>query len=304
MSITKVALATAFLLASAASQTSVALAQTLAQPATPPQPLSESVPSDLPRVARPLHYPIAIEPDAAKLTFTGQSTAEIEVFAVTSELVLHAVELKIAKAMLIPAGGGVAIPLKIALDDEKQLARFTAPSRVAPGRYTLTTDYSGTINTQANGLFALDYNDVTTGQPRRGLFTQFEAPDARRFAPLFDEPSYKATFDLSAIIPAVQMAVSNMPIAHEDPLGDGRKRVTFATSPKMSSYLLFFGVGDFERIARKASNGTEVGVVGVAGRLSPLRRWDQRPGRARPQRPAVDHPRADGVPRRGAGAAG
>ncbi|QGN56418.1 M1 family peptidase [Novosphingobium sp. Gsoil 351] len=238
-----------------------------AQPATPPQPLAKSVPSDLPRTARPLHYAIAIEPDAANLTFAGQSSAEIEVFAETSELLLHAVDLKIAEARLVPAAGGVAIPLKIALDEGNQLARFAAPSPITPGRYTLTTRYSGTIYTQANGLFALDYNDTATGQPRRGLFTQFEAPDARRFAPLFDEPSYKATFDLSAIVPAAQMAVSNMPVAREEQLSGGRKRVTFATSPKMSSYLLFFGTGDFERIARKASNGTEVGVVVPRGKI-------------------------------------
>ena len=268
MTIGKVALATALLLAGTAVPAAAQIAREAQPPVEAPAPLPDSVPSDLPRTARPFHYTIAIEPDAAKLTFTGQSSVEIEVFAVTSELVLHAVELKIAKAMLIPAGGGVAIPLKIVLDDDKQLARFTAPSRVAPGRYTLTTDYSGTINTQANGLFALDYNDTASGQPRRGLFTQFEAPDARRFAPMFDEPSYKATFDLSAIVPAAQMAVSNMPIVHEDPLSGGRKRVTFATSPKMSSYLLFFGLGDFERIARKASNGTEVGVVVPRGKTA------------------------------------
>ena len=175
MSINKVALATALLLASTASQTSVALAQS----APPAQPLSESVPSDLPRTARPLHYTIAIEPDAAKLTFAGQSSAEIEVFAATSELVLHAVDLKIAEARLVPATGGAAIPLSISLDEDKQLVRFTAPSRIAPGRYTLTTRYFGTINTQANGLFALDYNDAATGEPRRGLFTQFHAPHNR-----------------------------------------------------------------------------------------------------------------------------
>ena len=253
MSMTRVALAAALLLATSALAPAIA-----AQDAGSLQPLADSVPSDLPRDARPLHYTIAIEPDAAKLTFTGTSSAQIEVFTATSQLSLHAVDLKIAEANLVPAAGGASIPLRIALDEDKQLARFTAPSRIAPGRYTLTTRYTGTINTQSNGLFALDYNDAATGQPRRGLFTQFEAPDARRFAPLFDEPSYKATFDLSAIVPAAQMAISNMPIAREDPLDGGRKRVTFATSPKMSSYLLFFGLGDFERIARKASNGTEV----------------------------------------------
>ena len=162
MSINKVALATALLLASTTSLASISIAQ----PATPPQPLSESVPSDLPRTARPLHYTIAIEPDAAKLTFTGQSSAEIEVSAATSELVLRAVDLKIAEARLVPAAGGTAIPLKISLDEDKQFARFVAPNRIAPGRYTLTTRYTGTINTQANGLFALDYNDTATGEPR------------------------------------------------------------------------------------------------------------------------------------------
>ena len=124
----------------------------------------------------------------------------------------------------------------------------SAPEPIAPGTYRLEFHYSGKINTQATGLFALDYPDKRTGETVRGLFTQFEAPDARRFAPMFDEPSYKATFDLSAIVPANQMAVGNMPIAREEALPDGRKRVTFATTPTMSSYLLFFAVGDFERL--------------------------------------------------------
>lgn len=264
MSKAKVALATALLLAGTAALVPAVGAQPTARPA----PLAETVPSDLPRGARPLHYTIAIEPDAAKLTFSGRSTAEIEIFAAGRELVLHANELSITGATLTPAGGGTAIPLEIAIEADKQLVRFTSATAIAPGRYTLSTTYSGKINTQANGLFALDYNDAATGEPRRGLFTQFEAPDARRFAPMFDEPSYKATFDLSAIVPAAQMAVSNMPIAREEPLDGGRKRVTFATSPKMSSYLLFFGLGDFERIAKKASDGTEVGVVLPRGKAA------------------------------------
>ena len=264
MSMTRMALATALLLAGTAALAPSARALA----ALPVQPLAETVPSDLPRTARPLHYTIAIEPDAAKLTFNGNSTAEIEVFAATPELVLHASDLAISEASLMPVGSGAAFPLKIALDADKQLVRFTAAKPIAPGRYRLTTRYEGKISTQANGLFALDYNDTATSQPRRGLFTQFEAPDARRFAPMFDEPSYKATFDLSAIVPAAQMAVSNMPIAREEPLSGARKRVTFATSPKMSSYLLFFGLGDFERIAKKASDGTEVGVVLPRGKAA------------------------------------
>jgi aminopeptidase N len=110
-----------------------------------------------------------------------------------------------------------------------RLTRARGRSRRA--RYRLVLRYSGKINTQATGLFALDYPDKRTGETVRGLFTQFEAPDARRFAPMFDEPSYKATFDLSAIVPASQLAVSNMPIAREEALDGGRKRVTVRDHP-------------------------------------------------------------------------
>ena len=234
-----------------------------------PAPLPAEVTSDLPRTAAPSHYAIEIEPDAGALTFAGRSSVDLQVFAATRELVLHANDLKIAEATLAPLmGDGAIIPLKIALDADKQLARFTAAAPIAPGRYRLATRYTGTIDTQANGLFALDYADAATGEPRRGLFTQFEAPDARRFAPMFDEPSYKATFDLSAIVPAGQRAVGNMPVAREEALSGGRKKVTFATSPKMSSYLLFFGLGDFERIAKPTGGGVEVGVVVPRGKTA------------------------------------
>ncbi|MBC7158440.1 MAG: M1 family metallopeptidase [Porphyrobacter sp.] len=233
-------------------------------------PLPPSVPSDLPRTARPLHYAIHVVPDAAKLTFSGSETIDLEVFEQTDALVLHAVDLAIAEARLSPAGtvgqgaGGGAV-LSARMDPDRQTVSLSAPGPIAPGRYRLALSYTGIINTQANGLFALDYPDKRTGETKRGLFTQFEAPDARRFAPMFDEPSYKATFDLAATVPAGQMAVSNMPVASEQVLGDGTKRVTFATTPKMSSYLLFFGLGEFERVSKPATGGVEVGIVAPAG---------------------------------------
>ncbi len=144
--------------------------------------------------------------------------------------------------------------------------RLTAPQPLEPGPHRIELSYTGKINTQATGLFALDYPDKRTGETVRGLFTQFEAPDGRRFAPMFDEPSYKATFDLTAIVPARQMAVSNMPIAEEAVFAGGdRKRVRFATTPKMSSYLLFFAVGDFERLSTKGPGGVDVGIVSPVG---------------------------------------
>jgi aminopeptidase N len=242
-------------------------AASLAQaPALTTAPLPESVPSDLPRTARPLHYRIEVVPDAANLVFSGTSSIDIEVFERTEALTLHANELTFRSARLFPAGGtGEGIRLEPEVDAETQTVRLKAPGPIAPGKYRVDFAYTGKIQTQATGLFALDYPDKRTGETVRGLFTQFEAPDARRFAPMFDEPSYKATFDLSAVVPASQMAVGNMPVVREEALGGDRKRVTFQTSPKMSSYLLFFALGDFERLSTKGPGGVDVGIVSPTG---------------------------------------
>jgi aminopeptidase N len=240
---------------SIAAVSAPAFAQSSANPSA-----AAGVHTDLPRVAHPSHYTIAITPDAANLKFNGQSSVDLEVTEAKPFLTLHALDLNISAATLTPVGG-TAMPVTITMDTASQTARFTAAQPLSPGKYRLDTTYTGIINTQANGLFALDYPDKVTGKDVRGLFTQFEAPDARRFAPMFDEPIYKATFDLSAVVPAGQMAIGNMPVAKEEPLDGGLKRVTFGTSPKMSSYLLFFSLGDFERMAREASPGVQVGIV-------------------------------------------
>ena len=90
--------------------------------------------------------------------------------------------------------GGKAMPAKVSVDADAQTATFAFDKPLAPGSYTLSTDYTGVINTQANGLFALDYQ--TDSGKKRALYTQFENSDARRFIPSWDEPNYKATFDL------------------------------------------------------------------------------------------------------------
>src|SRR3546814_2972225 len=189
---------------------------------------------------------------------------------------MNALDLAFTSASIAKAGNSDAAPLPVTVDAAAQPVTFTAPKALAPGKYRLTTDYKGIINTQANGLFALDYPDKATGDPRRGLFTQFEAPDARRFVPSFDEPSYKATFTLTATVPADQLAVSNMPVAREMPAANGLQMVHFGTSPKMSSYLLFSGVGDFERMAKKSESGAAVGIVAPPiGRASRRERASQ-----------------------------
>jgi aminopeptidase N len=210
----------------------------------------------LPPDVIPEHYDVAITPDAATARFSGSETVEIAVKRETSEIVLNAAELTFSRVALSSRAEAPAI----SLDAATETATFKFAQPIAPGTYTLTIDYAGKINSNAAGLFYLDYD----GGKKRALFTQFENSDARRFLPCWDEPARKATFTLTATVPASQTAVSNMPAAGEESVAGGLKRVKFMPSPKMSSYLLFFGLGDFERISQKV-NGVDVGIVVTRG---------------------------------------
>ena len=227
------------------------------------------VTTQLPREVRPTHYDISFEPHAGKLDFDGKAIIAIDVLQPTAKIVLQAMDMRFSSASLVSADGANAFPTpKIEIDAANQTASFVFPQALPVGSYRLALAYSGKIGTQANGLFAIDY--TTKVGDKRALYTQFENSDARRFVPSWDEPNYKATFALEAIVPSTQMAVSNMPVAESVDLGDGRKRVCFATSPKMSTYLLFFGLGDFERATVKLGD-TEVGVVTQTGLLDQAR---------------------------------
>ncbi|NIA55214.1 M1 family metallopeptidase [Massilia sp. TW-1] len=225
--------------------------------------------TQLPRTAVPTHYQISLAPDAATATFSGRAVVTINVTKPTSALTLNAADLTFAKVTLTPAAGGAGRDATVNIDAEAQTATFTFAQPVAPGLYHLAMDYSGVIGTQAVGLFSLDYPGAD-GKKQRALYTQFENSDARRMIPSWDEPAYKASFALDVVVPAGQMAVSNMPAAHTEALPDGRRRVSFATTPKMSTYLLFLALGDFERATAKV-DGTEVGVVTRRGALPQAR---------------------------------
>jgi len=206
----------------------------------------------LPPDVVPTHYDVAFTPDAKAARFTGSETVDIAVKQATSQIVLNAADISFARVAL---SGRQDAPT-IALDPQNETATFTFAQPIAPGTYALTIDYAGKIDEDAVGMFHLDYD----GGAKRALFTQFENSDARRFLPCWDEPARKATFTLKATVPADEMAVSNMPVEKAEPLPDGLKRVTFMTTPKMASYLVFFGLGDFERISQKVG-ATDVGVV-------------------------------------------
>jgi aminopeptidase N len=234
--------------------------------AAPAQPASAPAASKwahvaLPDDVAPLRYAVRIRTDAPKLTFSGQARVEVAVKRPTRRIEINAADIAFQRVAL----SGRAEAPRVVFDKAQQTADFVFSQPVAPGRYTLSFDYTGVIYQQASGLFALDY-PTDTGQ-KRALFTQFENSDARRFIPGWDEPGVKTVYALTVEAPAGEMAVSNMPAAETKTLANGLQEVRFQDTPKMSAYLLFFGLGDFERVHRMVGK-TDVGVIVRRGMTS------------------------------------
>lgn len=200
----------------------------------------------------PSRYEIAITPDAEAGTFAGQARIVVNAGAPAASVTLNALDLTIARATI----DGVAA--QFATDAEAQTLTLTPRRPLRTGRHVIVVAYAGKIYDDAYGLFRVSYQ--ADGQTKRALATQFEPGDARRLAPMWDQPNRRAVFSLTVTAPAGQMAVSNMPAARTQRLSDGRNRVRFADTPSMASYLLFFSIGDFERVTMDV-DGVELGVV-------------------------------------------
>ena len=244
------------LLALSASLGAWAAPATAAAPKLPPLAL-RNIPTQLPTGVRPLRYRLSITPDAEALRFAGAVTIDIQVQRPVDSITLNAAGLDLRSATLSGVGAARR-STGISADSGAQTATIAFGGRIAPGRYQLGIDYRGTIGRQAAGFFALDY-DSAAGR-KRALFTQFEASDARRFFPSWDEPQFRTPFELEVTVPAGQDVIGNMPKAGVRQAAAGMKTVSFQPTPPMSSYLLFLGVGEFDRITNRAA-GVEIGVV-------------------------------------------
>ena len=206
----------------------------------------------LPKTVAPVLYTITIEPNASAKTFIGTENVTLVVKEPTSTIRLNAADLAISDVTF----DGKKVPFTLLA--ETQELSVALPTAAKPGKHKMTFAWTGKISDAASGLFAIDYKNPD-GSPARMLATQFEAPDARRFAPMWDEPSFKARFRLTAVAPANELAFSNMR-AKVSTRKDGKKIFRFDETPVMSSYLLFLGMGDVERKTVMAGK-TEIGVI-------------------------------------------
>ena len=141
---------------------------------------------------------------------------------------------------------------------------LTLPSELAAGDHALTLRFTGKINQQGQGLFYMRYQEQGSGARKVMLGTQFEATDARRFFPCWDEPAFRARFQLTAVVPENWLAVSNMPIESEQKIAGG-KEVRFAPTPPMSSYLNVFVAGELDFIESQVGP-TQIRVIATKGK--------------------------------------
>ncbi len=180
------------------------------------------------------HYTLALAPDIAKAVFTGEETIDLTLAAPSPTITLNAVDIAFQS---VAAGSETA---KVSEDKDKQQVTFTFPKPLPAGPQSLRIRYSGTLNDKLKGFY------LSKTSKRNYAVTQFEATDARRAFPSFDEPAFKATYTVALTVDSGDTAISNTNIVKDTPAGAGKHTLSFATTPKMSTYLVAFLVGDFQ----------------------------------------------------------
>ena len=219
----------------------------------------DATPGKLPKTVVPVHYAIELTPDLESLALPGVEVVDIEVREPTARLVLNAVNTTFASATI----DDDAQRADVTLDATAETATFSFPQPLPAGAHRLRIGFTARINKFGTGLFRVDY--PTAAGMKRLLSSKLEPADARRIFPCWDEPAFKATFALDVTVPQNFLAVGNMPIVREEPVAPNLKRVAFAPTPKMSSYLFVLTAGELERLTADA-DGVTVGVVTTAGK--------------------------------------
>jgi aminopeptidase N len=218
-------------------------------------------PGKLPKEVVPTDYAVRFVPDLDKMAFAGTETIKLNARSRVHQLILNALELKIEAASI----DGKELPASsIKTDPKNELLTLDLPSELAIGGHTLALRFTGKINEQGQGLFYMRYQEQGSGARKVMLGTQFEATDARRFFPCWDEPLFRARFQLTAVVPENWLAASNMPVQDEKKVAGG-KEVCFAATPPMSSYLNVFVAGELDFIESRIGS-TQLRVITTKGK--------------------------------------
>ncbi|MDE3201657.1 MAG: M1 family metallopeptidase [Acidobacteriota bacterium] len=197
----------------------------------------------------PEHYSLTLTPNLKAATFSGVESIEVSIKEPTTSITLNSAEIAYQSVEISAAGKTQTAT--VSLDKDKQQATFSVSNQIPAGAATLSIHYTGILNDELRGFY------LSKGDHRNYAVTQFEPTDARRAFPSFDEPAFKATFNISLVVDKGDTAISNGPIIKDTPGPEADKHtLQFLTTPRMSTYLVAFLVGDFQ-----CSSGSQDGVA-------------------------------------------
>ncbi len=217
----------------------------------------------LPSHIKPERYTLTIKPDLEASIFTGKEIINILIDKTIKNITLHSKDIKIETVELIQ-GKNIQFAQKISYDIKSETTTFTFKQQIKKGKAKLSLVFEGIINDSLRGFYRSTY--TIDNKIKYITTTQFEATDARRAFPCFDEPTHKAIFDISLIVPGAHTAISNtIPTSIKEHEG-GYKIIKFASTPRMSTYLLAFIIGEFEFIEGYTKDKVQVRVFTTKGK--------------------------------------
>lgn len=218
----------------------------------------------LPESTVPLTYDIELAPDLRKNSFSGSEKVVLQLKAASEKIFFHSKDLKIGAVTI--SGGAAKFACSFVLDAKNDLLVITAAQRLDPGQYNVDIKFSGILNDKLVGFYRSSFKDAK-GVTHNLASTQMEATDCRRMIPCLDEPAMKSKFKLAVDIEPGHVAISNSPVVKTtiDKV-KGIKRVEFAETPAMSTYLLALIVGEFESSEPVTVEGTPIRVWAVKGK--------------------------------------
>ena len=216
----------------------------------------------LPHTAIPEHYDLHLTPDFATDTFAGQVSIRVRLREPVQSITLNSAEIDFHEVTI--SSRGSAHRPTVGLDAATETATLNLPSPIAAGPAVINIKYTGRLNDQLRGFY------LSRANGRDYAITQLEATDARRAFPSFDEPAMKATFAVTATIDARDTAISNGRLLSDTPgPGAGKHTLRFATTKRMSPYLVALAVGDWECITGGADN-IPIRICGTPNRKDQL----------------------------------
>ncbi|HET9837822.1 MAG TPA: M1 family aminopeptidase [Candidatus Angelobacter sp.] len=209
----------------------------------------------LPYGITPQRYLLTFAPDLDKATFSGDETIEVEVNKATSTIALNAIELEFQEASITQESRSQTAKWNFVPQLEQ--VTLTVSEELQPGPAAIHIKFTGALNDKLRGFY------LAKTRQRNYAASQFEATDARRAFPSFDEPAMKAKFDIALVVNNGDTAISNGHIVSDTPgPGEGKHTLQFSSTAKMSTYLVALAVGDFECLAGAADN-TPIRVCGT-----------------------------------------